>query len=332
MGPDKLQGYDSIPFKTRNEHKGMLIFALKDSLSFKLKKQNMHRIILLFALALLASLPLSSQEFSAGFRAGLNFSTINGPLETDDSGNDLEDYTIKTGFHVGAIANLKFNDIFGLRGELLYSQKGTQYSFVGPSYWVFYTANDMPVYATGNRNTTLTVTNSYIDIPVTAVGRLGRLELSGGLNLGILISSRGTGQLSFSGQSAGGSTVDPFTIALEFNYFDDTFQRTDATDVETRRIDGKDVLIPKTLGAYYQTTEEESDKLFNTLELGLIGGLAFYLNQGLYLSFRANYGLSDLTKTNQDISKLSLDASRNFIFREDDDRNLTLQASVGFSF
>ncbi|HQU58238.1 MAG: PorT family protein [Phaeodactylibacter sp.] len=291
----------------------------------------MYRNLLLLALALVAFLPLSAQEFSAGFRAGLNFATIKGPLEMDDSGNDLEEYTLKSGFHVGGMANLKFNDAFTLRGELLYSQKGTESKYLGQSYWIFYTADDIPVYATGDRNTTLSITNSYIDIPITAVGRLGRLELSGGFNLGILVSSRGAGELTFSGTSAGGAPVDPFTIALEFNYFDDTFQRTDLNDVEIREIDGKDVLIPKTLTSYNQIVEG-NDKLFNTLDFGLIGGLAFYLNQGLFLGLRVNYGLSDLTKTNRDISRKALDSSKNFISREDDDRNLTLQASVGFSF
>ncbi|MCB0615727.1 MAG: PorT family protein, partial [Phaeodactylibacter sp.] len=61
-------------------------------------------------------------------------------------------------------------------------------------------------------------------------------------------------------------------------------------------------------------------------------GLAFYLNQGLYVGLRVNYGLSDLTRTERDVSRKELDDSNNFIFREDKDRNLTLQASVGFSF
>ena len=164
-----------------------------------------------------------------------------------------------------------------------------------------------------------------------AVGRFGRVELSGGVNLGILVSSRGSGELTFSGQTAAGSTVDPFTIALEFNYFDDAFQRTDINEVEIRDIDGKTVEIPKTLGANFQELEGDQ-RLFNTIDLGLIGGLAFYLNQGLYVGLRVNYGLSDLTKTERDPSRRSLDDANNLIFRDDDDRNLNLQASVGFSF
>ena len=291
----------------------------------------MNRLSLLLLLTVLGFFQLTAQEFSGGFRAGINFATISGPLEVSDSGNDLEEYKMSTGFHVGATANLKFNDYFGLRAELLYSQKGADYNYTGESFWILRTEDDARIYATGNRNTALSITNSYIDIPFMAVGRFGRVELSGGVNLGILVSSRGSGELTFSGQTAAGSTVDPFTIALEFNYFDDALRRTDANDVELRDLDGKTVVIPKTLGVNYQDLES-NEKLFRPIDLGLIGGLAFYLNQGLYVGLRVNYGLSDLTRTERDVSRKELDDSNNFIFREDKDRNLTLQASVGFSF
>ncbi|MCB0558282.1 MAG: PorT family protein [Lewinellaceae bacterium] len=291
----------------------------------------MNRLSLLLLLTVLGFFQLTAQEFSGGFRAGINFATISGPLEVSDSGNDLEEYKMSTGFHVGATANLKFNDYFGLRAELLYSQKGADYNYNGQSFWILYTEDDQPIYATGSRTTSLSITNSYIDIPFMAVGRLGRVELSGGFNLGILVSSRGSGELTFSGQTDSGFDVDPFTVALDFSYFDDTFRRTDIDDVEIRDIGGKTVVIPKTLTTNFQELEGKQN-LFNTLDLGLIGGLAFYLNQGLYVGLRVNYGLSDLTKTEQDPSRKELDDTNNLIFREDKDHNLTLQASVGFSF
>ena len=291
----------------------------------------MNRLSLVLLLAILGWFQLSAQEFSGGFRAGINFATIRGPLEMSDSGNDLEEYKMSTGFHVGATANLKFNDYFGLRAELLYSQKGTDYNYNGQSFWILYTEDDQPIYATGDRNTSLSITNSYIDIPFMAVGRYGRVEISGGASLGFLVSSRGSGELTFSGQTAAGSTVDPFTVVLDFSYFDDTFRRTDIDDVEIRDIDGKTVKIPKTLTTNFQELEGKQD-LFKTIDLGLIGGLAFYLNQGLYVGLRVNYGLSDLTKTEQDPSRKELNEDNNLIFRDDKDHNLTLQASVGFSF
>ena len=291
----------------------------------------MNRLSLLLLLAILGCFQLAAQEFSGGFRAGINFATIDGPLEVSDSGSDLEEYKMSTGFHVGATANLKFNDYFGLRAELLYSQKGADYNYNGQSFWILYTEDDQPIYATGDRNTTLSITNSYIDIPFMAVGRYGRVEISGGASLGFLVSSRGSGELTFSGQTAAGSTVDPFTVVLDFSYFDDTFRRTDIDDVEIRDIDGKTVKIPKTLTTNFQELEGKQD-LFKTIDLGLIGGLAFYLNQGLYVGLRVNYGLSDLTKTEQDPSRKELNEDNNLIFRDDKDHNLTLQASVGFSF
>ena len=301
-------------------------------LKYTIKKERlMNRLSLVLLLAILGCFQLTAQEFSGGFRAGINFSTIRGPLETSSSGSDLEEYRFSNGFHVGATANLFFNDYFGLRAELLYSQKGTDYNYNGESFWILNTQDESRIYATGNRNTSLSITNSYIDIPFMAVGRFGRLEVSGGFNLGILVSSRGSGELVFSGQTASGTSVDPFTIALEFNYFDDTFRRTDINEVDIRDIDGQTVEIPRTLGANFQELEGDQ-KLFNTLDLGLIGGLAFFLNQGLYVGMRVNYGLSDLTKTESDPSRRTLDEDNNLIFRDDKDRNLTLQASVGFSF
>ena len=291
----------------------------------------MNRLSLVLLLAIPGWFQLAAQEFSGGFRAGINFATIDGPLEVSDSGSDLEEYKMSTGFHVGATANLKFNDYFGLRAELLYSQKGADYNYNGQSFWILYTEDDQPIYATGDRNTTLSITNSYIDIPFMAVGRYGRVEISGGASLGFLVSSRGSGELTFSGQTAAGSTVDPFTVVLDFSYFDDTFRRTDIDDVEIRDIDGKTVKIPKTLTTNFQELEGKQD-LFKTIDLGLIGGLAFYLNQGLYVGLRVNYGLSDLTKTEQDPSRKELNEDNNLIFRDDKDHNLTLQASVGFSF
>ncbi|HMQ46288.1 MAG TPA: outer membrane beta-barrel protein [Saprospiraceae bacterium] len=274
---------------------------------------------------------LWSQDYSAGFRAGLNFARFSGPSETSASGGELEEFSNSTGFHIGAAFGITFEETYGFRGELLYSQKGTQYNYAGESYWILEAQDNSRLYASGNRTTSLSITNSYIDIPVTAFYKLGRLELSAGVSAGILVGSRGAGEVIFSGQTATGAAVDPFTIALDLNYFSDGFRRTDIDDVEVRTIQGKTVEIPKTLGAYYQELEGK-DQLFETLDFGLVGGLAFYLNQGLYLGLRMNYGLSDITKKERDISRKELDTNNNFILLDDKDRNVNLQASIGFSF
>ena len=286
-----------------------------------------QKVILLIvcSFSLMAS---HAQEFSAGFRAGLNFSTFNAPSETNADGGELESYSLGSGFHVGGMANIRFTDQFSLRGELLYSQKGTDYNYAGQSFWIFPTVDGDRLIATGDRSTILSITNSYIDIPIMAVGRFGRIEISGGFTTGFLVSSRGSGELTFSGTTDNGSIVNPFIIPLDFNYFQD---REDVGETELREIAGKTVEIPKTLGAYYEELEN-SERLFQTLDLGLIGGVAFFINQGLFLGMRVNYGLADITKTNRDFSRLSLDEDNNYIPLNDTDRNLVLQASVGFSF
>lgn len=276
----------------------------------------------------LISLTITAQEFSAGFRAGLNFATINGPSEMNASGSELEDYSLGSGFHVGGMANLKFTDEFMLRAEFLYSQKGVDYNYAGESFWLFNTQDDQQLLATGDRSTVLSITNSYIDIPIMAVGRFGRFELSGGMSVGFLVSSRGSGELNFSGSTAAGAVVEPFTVALDFNYFQ---ERPDAGDTEMRNIGGKVVEIPKSLNAYYELVDE-GERLFNTLDVGLVGGAAFYINQGLFLGLRVNYGLTDITKTDRDFSRLELGEDNAYLPLEDDDRNLVLQASIGFSF
>ena len=77
------------------------------------------RSFILFIATCIALSPLFAQgEFSGGFKAGLNFSNIDGPLE-----NDSESFSVNTGFHIGATVMYSFTDAIGVKGELMYSQK-----------------------------------------------------------------------------------------------------------------------------------------------------------------------------------------------------------------
>jgi hypothetical protein len=291
----------------------------------------MLRFSLVFALALLSTIMLNAQEFSGGFRAGLNFTTFNGPLDMGADGAELEAFEYSNGFHVGAMGTLRFTDIFGLRAELLYSQKGGVYNYNGDSFWIFTPTNGSESFvATGNRETTLEVTNSYIDIPVMGVARFNKFEISAGMSLGFLVASRAAGETRFAGASSQGDIITPFLLALDYNYFNDPFQQGESTPVFRRDIDNQPVEIPQTLGAYYQ--EEASDEnLYKTLDLGLVGGVSYYLNRGLFLGLRLNYGLSDITNTSRDISRQVVNSPSDFVTRDDNDRNLNIQVSVGFS-
>ncbi|MEL6276676.1 MAG: outer membrane beta-barrel protein, partial [Bacteroidota bacterium] len=77
-----------------------------------------------FFLAVIALIPLAGQGFSGGFKAGLNFNTFDGPLE--DNGAGTEVFNSTTGFHIGATFAYGFTDLFGLKADLMYSQKGVE--------------------------------------------------------------------------------------------------------------------------------------------------------------------------------------------------------------
>lgn len=291
----------------------------------------MLRFSFVFVLALLSTIIMKAQEFSGGFRAGLNFTTIDGPLDMSADGTELEAFEYSNGFHVGAMGTLRFTDIFGLRAELLYSQKGGVYNYNGDSYWIFTPTDGSGAFvANGTRETTLEVTNSYIDIPVMGVARFNKFEISAGMSIGFLVASRAAGETRFTGTSSQGDVITPFLLALDYNYFDEPFQQGENTAVFRRDIDNRPVEIPQTLEAYYQEAESD-ENLYKTLDLGLVGGVSYYLNRGLFVGVRLNYGLSDITNSSRDISRQTVDTASEFITRDDDDRNLNLQISVGFS-
>lgn len=279
---------------------------------------------------LLCSIALPAQQFSGGFKSGLSFSTVQGPEEVDDNGETLESFKSNTGFHIGASFKYAFTDFFGLRAELLYSQKGVDYSYEGPSYWIFFNNPD-PVYTVGTRNSVISITSNYIDLPLLAYVRLGRIELSAGVNASVMLGARGIGDLTYSGgRTLNGGSFDNFTLALDYAYFTDVYQRFNTFENHMLEVGNLVLEVPKNIGAYYQGANNDSN-LFRRTDFGLNAGISFFLNKGLYLGFRANYGMTDITKMEQDFSKFKLNPDNSFIFRDDDDKNVSFQASIGFS-
>ncbi|MEM6319760.1 MAG: outer membrane beta-barrel protein [Bacteroidota bacterium] len=266
-----------------------------------------------------------------GFKAGLSLSKLDGPSEIN-GGQDLEMNSNANGFLVGALFRYWFTDLVGIKWELLYAQKGTDYVFDGPGYQILPTDVGSRIILTGNQNINLNISNSYIDVPILLYGKFGRFEIEGGVNVGLLIASTASGVLNFNGQSQAGSPVDEFIATLDYKY-----RRDDPGEVDfelgttTINVDGTPTNIPRILQAYYQFPEDRGN-YFNVLDIGLNVGAYYYWNQGLFLGGRLNYGLTDVTKDDYDVSRVELDASQDFITRSDKDRNISLQFSIGFSF
>ncbi len=298
------------------------------------KISDMNRIILMALLLWTGS--LTAQELSYGFEVGLNFSSITGPSEVDDAGNDLESFETATGFHVGANVRLKFVDRFGMKAEILFSQKGGKTIFDGEALQVFNTETGERVLTQGQRRSLITVTNSYIDIPITGYFRpTSRIELFAGANVSFLVSSSGIGELIYNGQASIGGDPIEFIAEQDHNYYNDEGRLQTSLDefeeIISFQINGDEVRLPQSLSAYYLDFDEKDGSYFNVFDLGLVGGVHLYFNSSLYLGVRVNYGLLDVTNNTYDISRTEVENLQP-VPREDKDVNLSLQASLGFSF
>lgn len=278
-------------------------------------------IVLCLCLAM-ASL-LQAQELAYGFKAGLNFSNFTGGV---NEAAETNAYT--NGFHIGLLVDLGFTDNFGLRGELLYAQKGREYQYDGDSYFIV-SPFDLRIATRGTRTTNLSVSNSYVQLPVMGYAKFGRIEFMGGLYGSIRIGSLGNGSMTYQSDAIG---IEPRAFNLLHVYTRDkggTFGGT----IETTFINGNRVEIPSELGAYYEFPEGQPDKGLYTLgDLGLVGGASFYLGRTLFFNVRAEYGLVDVTNNDADVSIESLNSNGQFIFRTDDDRNFTIHTALGFRF
>ncbi len=71
---------------------------------------------------------VSAQTFNLGLEAGANFSNFLGSDAGSLAGNGVAFSADKLGFVGGGFLQLNFGDMFSLRPELLYEQKGNQIS------------------------------------------------------------------------------------------------------------------------------------------------------------------------------------------------------------
>ena len=74
--------------------------------------------LFLFAIAIIGfTISSQAQNFRFGLKGGLNFTTLNG-------GNISDTIDSKTGYHIGAVAQLSLLGSFAIQPELIYSTQG----------------------------------------------------------------------------------------------------------------------------------------------------------------------------------------------------------------
>lgn len=288
-------------------------------------------LLFLFILSSLSTVYSQNEFIGLGFRAGLSYSKFDGPSETGPNGEELESYSNDGGFHIGALVNFRFTDLVGLRTEFTYSQHGTKYLYEGPSYFQLERDQLNELTLSGSRHQTLSIKNTYIDIPLLAYYKLGKIEIHGGVNAGLLVSSTGGGAITFTPISPlTGNQLTPFNVSLDHNYKSDQAGGASPNNNKVN-IDGRDYNIPTFLGAYYDFGAKDKD-LYKPTDFSLVAGISYFVNDGLFLSFRYMHGLGDVDRNDYDISLQSLGSNNTYIHRADENTSRSMQFSVGFSF
>ena len=105
----------------------------------------------LLGLVAFSTSALAQQEVKFGPKAGVNFATLNG--------KDADEAKMMIGFHVGAFAEIKFNDKFAVQPEVLFSAQGAKVKESGTEVVM-----GVPVNYEAEGKTKL----NYINIPIMA--------------------------------------------------------------------------------------------------------------------------------------------------------------------
>lgn len=284
-------------------------------------------IILVAALFFTWSESMNAQELSYGFRVGLNVSSLSGDTEPGES------YSTNTGFHVGGGVRVEITDLFGIRSEIVFTQKGTKRTFAGDGPFVFRGPNGK-ILTNGNKSVSLNIANAYLDIPIMAYGKIGeKLEVFGGVYAGFLVGSTASGELIYADGRVEGNNniIETLNLTLDYNYGrQEAGELIDGVENLSVEVGGETVEIPNTLSAYYDLDSKDG-KPYKVFDAGISGGAAFFLNGGLYFSAIANYGLIDVTNSDLDFSYTEIDGF-DYQTLDDNDKNLSFQFSLGFSF
>lgn len=282
--------------------------------------------LLFFGLSIMSQ--IQAQGYNIGIRAGLSQSTFLGPTEA----NATESFGLNGGFHFGINFQWNFNDVVGVRSEILYNQTGSEYSFFSDDgYYLFDLFNSPRYVFRDTSKISLSHSNAYLSFPQTFHFRLGnKLELVAGGYFSLLLNPVATGILNFGGET--NLKEHSFRQGLDFDFNSDRAGEFNGfTDPILIRVNGEDVDLPGIIGAYYFNDFILDEKFFG-IDYGLIAGASYYLNRGLYIMLRAEYGLKDITRNTGDVSYQEINSNGSFIYNNDFDRNFGIHLSIGFKF
>lgn len=225
----------------------------------------------------------NAQDVKFGAKAGLNLSMLSG-------GSDS-----KVGFHVGGVAEIKFNDKVSLQPELMFSTEGGKNSYNGNLGGTYYTYNQ----EIKLNKIIMPVMFKYYVIP--------NLSLELGPQLDYIVSGKSNSVL----------------FAPDFNQklTEDADMNDTNSNIVLTESDGTTTSTPVT-----------HDFGFKKLNFGINFGAGYQLASGLFFQGRYNLGLTDFVSNanllGSSVGGTTLDPSH----YGESFKNSNIQFSVGFKF
>ncbi len=246
-----------------------------------------------------------------GVKAGVNFGVTYGTAE-EVNGEAIETVSPGLGYQAGLFTNLSFSDNLGLMIELNYEAKRSSKEVAE------FTLSSVPAAAVGlpadvlvNASAEQDNSFDFINVPLLLTfGGSEGLSFYVGPNVGYMIS---------------GSVDVASTVASVY-----------PDGVPDAAQQAVDVVINGLLaaqGAALGKTETELDLIeterVSQFIIGANAGVLFNLSDNLFLDLRLSHDLTDFT--NNDTDTAQIDPERGAL-RDDKDRNVGAQLSVGFKF
>jgi len=290
------------------------------------------RISIFAALCTLISLSGEAQSYNIGIRAGLNQSKLTGPVDP----NFGEKRGLSGGFHFGVNFQWNFNEIIGIRSEVLYTQAGGTYEMESPNgFYVFDLPNAPSFVLRDTSRVKLEMSNAYIQFPQTLHVKVSeKIELFAGAYVGLLINPVATGTIEFGGPNF--TQEHSFIQGLNFNYFSDRDPQNGFFNRGTApiliRVQGQDDDIPSIVNSQDLWNNGAASSRFLSVDYGLIGGATYYINRGLYVMGRVEFGGRDITRNSTDYSFKEVNDSGALVYDSEKNKHLGIAVSLGFRF
>ena len=148
--------------------------------------------LLLLSVAVLFAFSMNAQKF--GVKVGLNFSDVNTNLEQPDGSK------MGKGIHAGLVGEMMLLEIVGVRAELLFSQKGSDFE------------EEVDVLGIMTK-TTIKSNINYFEIPVMGKVKFGPAYVVAGPYFGYALSGETTMKVSVAGIGTPAVSADLFDDA-----------------------------------------------------------------------------------------------------------------------